>query len=174
MHRAGASTIQSRRQTPIAASAGHSTSGLPRNTTAAIRSSPILSKRYQTGRIKRRPARPRTHIGVAGDRGRGVVAEDPALRFPDIGNRQSIERHEAREIDDRRHEHEAGGEMIGSKIRPQVRPVPVECVTVGEPRAPALHQADHGDDDDRDGGARIRRSICTRPRGQSSSLRAQT
>ena len=40
--------------------------------------------------------------------------------------------------------------MVVSEIGPQIRPVPVIGVAVGELRAPALHQADHGDDDDAD------------------------
>src|SRR4051794_17168224 len=77
--------------------------------------------------------------------------KNPALRFDDISKRQSIERDEGREIDGSRNEHEARGEMIISEIEPQVRPVPVVGIAVGEHCAPALHQTNYGHDDDADG-----------------------
>ena len=41
--------------------------------------------------------------------------------------------------------------MHESEIGPEAGPVPVVGIAVGELRAPALHQADHGDDHDADG-----------------------
>ncbi len=85
---------------------------------------------------------------MARDRGRGVVAEDAALRLPELRHRQAIERDERCEIDHRRNQHETGEDMIPPEIGPEVRAIPVGVAGVFEPGAPAPHQAEYRDDDD--------------------------
>ena len=69
----------------------------------------------------------------------------------EVVQREAVQQHEAREIGQRRRQHETDRDMIGLEIGPEIGPVPVGLARVGKLRAPALHQPDHGHDDDADG-----------------------